>query len=104
MVGGLRDLQGFTDVDDGLAMGDQLLSGLALADDLLRCVAGSFHGGAPGPVWPDQDSHPPWTDSQGPHNVSDGALRTTRSGWAIRSSVRTRTDAPIGPVSPCSPS
>jgi len=47
-------------------LGDQLLSGLELADDLLGCVAGSFHGEVPGPVWPDEDSHSAWTDSQGP--------------------------------------
>jgi hypothetical protein len=29
-------------------------------------VADSFHGGVPGPVWPDEDSHSPWTDFQGP--------------------------------------
>jgi len=32
-------------------------------------VAGSFHGGVPGPVWPDEDSHSPWTDSQGPRQT-----------------------------------
>jgi hypothetical protein len=43
-------------------LGDQLLSGFELADDLLGCVAGSFHGGVSGPVWPDEDSLSPWTD------------------------------------------
>jgi hypothetical protein len=33
-------------------------------------VAGSFHGGVPGPVWPDEDSHSPWTDSQGPRQAN----------------------------------
>ena len=66
VVGRLGDLKGAADVGDGLALGDQLLSGLELADDLLSCVADSFHGEVPGPVWPDEDSHSPWTDFQGP--------------------------------------
>jgi hypothetical protein len=73
MVGGLRHLEDAADVDDGLALGDQLLRGqllrrslrLELADDLLESVSDSFHAGVPGPVWPDEDSHSPWTDSQG---------------------------------------
>ena len=52
----LGHLNGAADVGDGLALGDQLLSGLELADDLLGCVADAFHGGVPGPVWPDEDS------------------------------------------------
>jgi hypothetical protein len=59
MVGGLGDLQGSTNVDDGFALADQLLSVLELADDLLGCVAGSFHCGVPGTVWPDEDSQSP---------------------------------------------
>jgi hypothetical protein len=47
-------------------LGDQLLSGLTLADDLLGGLSGSFHGGVTGPVWPDADSHSPRTDFQGP--------------------------------------
>jgi hypothetical protein len=33
-------------------------------------VAGSFHGGVPGPVWPDEDSHSPWTDFRGPRQAN----------------------------------
>ena len=62
VISGLRHLQCPADVGDALALGDQLLSGFELADDLLGCVAGSFHGGVSGPVWPDEDSHSPWTD------------------------------------------
>nr|WP_225323106.1 transposase [Synechococcus sp. RSCCF101] len=29
-------------------------------------MADSFHGEVPGPVWPVEDSHSPWTDFQGP--------------------------------------
>jgi hypothetical protein len=58
----VRHLQGSADVGDGLALGDQLLSGLTLADDLLGGLSGSFHGGVTGPVWPDADSHSPRTD------------------------------------------
>ncbi len=47
-------------------MGDQLLGGLELADDLLGCVSGAFHGEVLGPVWPDEDSHSPWTDFRDP--------------------------------------
>ncbi len=48
---------GAADIVDALALRDQLLSGLGLADDLLGCVADEFHGEVPGPVWPDEDSH-----------------------------------------------
>jgi hypothetical protein len=66
VVGGLSDLQDAVDIGNGLALGDQLNSRFELADDLLGRVAGSFHGGVPGRVWPDEDSHSPWTDSKGP--------------------------------------
>jgi hypothetical protein len=35
----------------------QLLRGFELADDLLGCVPGAFHGQVHGPVWPAEDSH-----------------------------------------------
>jgi len=54
------------DVGDGLALDNQLLSSFQLAYDLLRRVPGAFHGEVPGPVWPDEDSHSPWTDLRGP--------------------------------------
>lgn len=62
----LRHLADTADLDDGLALGDQLFGGLELADDLLCCVPGPFHGEVPGPAWPDEDSHSPWTDCRGP--------------------------------------
>jgi hypothetical protein len=68
---------------DGLALGDQLLGGLDLANDLLRCVPGAFHGGIPGPVWPAEDSHSPWTGCRGPRqqdNVSSNFLTQSYSG------------------------
>jgi len=58
----LRHLDHKTDIGDGLALGDQLLSSLELADDLLRGLPGAFHGEVPAPVWPDGDSHSPWID------------------------------------------
>jgi hypothetical protein len=61
VVSRLRHLEDAADVADGLALGNQLLGGLELADDLLGCVPGAFHGGVPGPVWPAEDSHSPWT-------------------------------------------
>jgi len=66
VVSRLGYLNGTADVGNGLALSDQLLSGFELADDLLGCVADSFHGEVPGPVWPDEDSHSPWTDFLGP--------------------------------------
>ncbi len=66
VVDRLRHLDHAADVSDGLALGDQLLCCFELADDLLGCVPGAFHGGVPGPVWPDEDSHSPWTDFRGP--------------------------------------
>ena len=79
VVGGLRYLQYSAGVCDGLALGKQLVSRsllrrslrLELADDLLECVTGAFHGGVPGPVWPDEDSHSPWTDFQGPGHLRE---------------------------------
>ena len=44
------DLDGAADVVNGLALGDQLLSGFELTNDLIRCMADSFHGGVPGIV------------------------------------------------------
>jgi len=51
----------------GRALADQLFGCLELADDLLGCVHGAFHGRAPGPVWPDDEvSHSVWTRFRGP--------------------------------------
>jgi len=53
-------------------LGNPLLGGLELADDLLRCVPGAFHGEVPGPVWPDEDSHSAWTGFRGPRQLLVG--------------------------------
>ena len=66
VVDRLRHLQDPADIGDGLALGDQLLGGLEFADDLLGCEPGAFHGEVPGPVWPAEDSHSPWTGFQSP--------------------------------------
>jgi len=66
VVGGLSDLDGATDIDNGFALGNKLLSDFELADDLLGCVVESFHGEISGPVWPDEDSYSPWTFCWGP--------------------------------------
>jgi len=50
VVGRLSDFKDATNVSNGLALGQQLLSGFELADDLLGGMAGSFHGGVPGLV------------------------------------------------------
>jgi len=39
LVGGPSNLQCTAEVGDGLALNDQLLGGLELANNLLRCVA-----------------------------------------------------------------
>jgi len=78
VTGGLRHLQCTADIGDGLALGQQLLSGFELTDDLLGCVAGSFRGGVPGPVWPDEDSHSPWTDWRGPGQDQDKLIMEKR--------------------------
>ncbi len=57
----LRHLDDTADLDEGLDLGDQLLGSFELADDQLRCVPGPFHDEVPGPVWPAEDSHSPWT-------------------------------------------
>jgi len=57
VIRGLSYLQDTADIGNGLALGNQMISCFELADDLLGRVAGSFHGGVPGPVWLDEDSH-----------------------------------------------
>ncbi len=73
MVGGLRDLQNSAGLGDGLTVGNQLVSRFDLADDLLGCVTGSFDGGVASPVWPDENSHSPWTDFWGPRHPTSEA-------------------------------
>jgi len=59
VIGRLGDPNGSEDIGNGLALSDQLLSDYELADDLLSCVADSFHYEVLRPVWPDRDSHSP---------------------------------------------
>jgi len=68
VIGGLRHLLCTADIGDRLALGQQLLSGFELMDDLLGRVAGSFHCGVPGPVWPDEVPHSTWTNSKHPRH------------------------------------
>lgn len=65
LLGVLRHLDDATDVSDGLALGDQLLGGLEIAHDLLRCALGAFHGEVPDSAGPDEGSHSPWPESRG---------------------------------------
>jgi len=67
-IRGLCHLDNTADLDDGLALGDQLLRGFQLADDLLGRVPGALHGYVSGPVWPDEYTHLPWTDFRGPRH------------------------------------
>jgi len=89
VVGRLCHLQDPADVGDGLALGDQLLGGLELADDLLRCVPGAFHDEVPGPVWPAVDSQSHWTDLRGPRHPDlllwDNGQR--QGGWGFYGSI-----------------
>ena len=55
----MRRLQRTAGVGVGLALGDQLLRGLEITDDLIGCVANSLQGGAPGRVWADEGSPSP---------------------------------------------
>jgi len=72
VVGGLGDFENSAGVRNCLALSKQLVSRFELADDLFGYVPGAFHGGVPGPVWPDEDSHSPWTDFWGPrHSVNN---------------------------------
>jgi len=48
VVGRLRHFDDTADLDDGLALGDQLLGGFELADDLLPRMPDGFHGEVPG--------------------------------------------------------
>ena len=63
MISGLRDFDDTVDLYDGLALGDQLIGGIELADDLLRRVHGVFHRKVPGPIWAAEDSHSPGATS-----------------------------------------
>lgn len=53
----MRNLDGAANVENGLALGDQLVRSFDMANDLIGCVADSFHGGVPEPVRPDEGSH-----------------------------------------------
>jgi len=77
----LRHFDDTADLDDGLALGDQLLGDFELADDLLRRVPGASHGEVPGPIWPDEHSHSPWIDLRGPghHHLKSGHLHSCAS-------------------------
>jgi len=46
---------------------------------LIRCVPGAFHGRVPGPVWPAEGSHSPWTGFRGPLQSLYKALSGERS-------------------------
>ena len=48
-----------------LALGDQLLGCFELANDLYRCMPGAFFSEVPGPGWPAEDSHSPWSGFRG---------------------------------------
>ena len=65
----MDNLDDVRDLDDDRALGDQLLSSVEFANDLLGRVPGAFHGQAPGQTWPAEESHSPWTNFQGPHHA-----------------------------------
>jgi hypothetical protein len=58
-----------------LALDNQLVSRFQFVDDLHRCVVGSCHAGVSGPVWPDDDSQSPRTDSRGPRRIDMEAAK-----------------------------
>jgi len=62
----MRHIDDSADLEEGLALGDQLFIGFELVVDLYCVVPGAFHVEVPGPLWPDEDSHSPWTDLRSP--------------------------------------
>ena len=85
MVRRLRHLDHPAEVADCLALGDRLLGGFELPDDLLGCVPGGFYGEVSGPVWPDEDSHSLWTALWAPrqHDMPRSFSKSTDSGECI---------------------
>ncbi len=77
-MGAVQQIQ-TTSVGGGLALCDQLLGGLEVADDLLRCVSGVFPGGVSGPVCPVEGSYSPWADCRGPRHHRIASNRFTNS-------------------------
>jgi hypothetical protein len=57
VVCALRYQDQSADVDDRLALGNQLPDSFGFAYVLLRLVSGAFHGGVPGPFRPSGNSH-----------------------------------------------
>jgi len=78
VIGGLRHLQCTAEIGYGLTVGRQLLNGFEPENNLQGCVADSLHGGVPGPVWPDEDSHSPWTNSKAPRHLSVALLHQSK--------------------------
>jgi hypothetical protein len=58
-------------------------------------VPGAFHGEVPGPVWPAEDSHSPWTGSRGPRQGRSGGCRR-QSRWLSRAASCRRTPTAPG--------
>lgn len=100
VISRLRHLDDAADLDDGLALGDQLLGGFQLADDLLRCVPGAFHGEVHSPVWPAEDSHSPWIGFRGPRQTSlnSHSYQLTVLAMASSSSGAARAETTTGHV------
>ena len=74
-IGRLCHLDDTADLDDGLALSDQLLNGLEQANDLLHPVLVALHDEVLGSVWPAEDSHSPWTAFQDPrHETFESAV------------------------------
>ena len=61
----MRHLDYSADIGEGLALVDQLPGSFEIADDVLGCLPGAFHGEDSGQVWPDEDSHSPWNGLRG---------------------------------------
>jgi len=51
-----------------------MVSRFELEDVLFGCMTGAFHGALPGPVWPYEVSHSPWTDFWGPRQQKVNGL------------------------------
>lgn len=67
MVGRLGHFNETADFDEEHALGDELLGGFELTDDLLGCMPGTFNGQNPSKSGM-MGSHQPWIDHRGPRH------------------------------------
>jgi len=79
----LRHFDDAADFDDGLALGDQLLGGFELTDDLLRHVPGAFRGEVPGQSARMRTLIRPGTTCGGARHEASSTLQWTTGGCLV---------------------